>query len=284
MLAKSGDPVRRALFGASLVAVLALVACGSPHRPGTGGDDDSSADALVACVPSVEKCDDGVDNDCDYLTDCEDPECSGVGTCPVCGMVEHPLSQPLALPDGDGAGPPYTSDLYFMGFGPTQTMTAASNIVSVCVNMEHSWIRDLQIELHAPDGKIIVLSRQLGNTGSEVYLGQANDDDDANNPVPGVGADYCWTPAATNLPILDYANANGTMLTVTDAFGFTHNELPPGNYMASDPWSNLYGTPLNGFWKIFVQDKWAIDNGFIFSWSIAFDPTLVQNCSTPPIQ
>ena len=46
----------------------------------------------------------------------------------------------------------------------------------------------------------------------------------------------------------------------------------------------LIGAPLNGDWTIFVQDKWAIDNGFIFKWSINFDPTIVQDCSGPIIQ
>jgi subtilisin-like proprotein convertase family protein len=63
-----------------------------------------------------------------------------------------------------------------------------------------------------------------------------------------------------------------------------HDELPPGNYQVAGDWNSLVGATLNGDWSIFVHDKWAIDNGFIFSWSIAFDPTIVQECSTPPIQ
>ena len=233
-----------------------------------------------------------IDNDCDGLTDCNDPDCSGVGTCPVCGMVQHPLSTPLALPDGDGAGPPYTSKLHFDGFGPTQRFTDPSNIISVCVTMEHSWIRDLQIELHSPPGlgggppKVLTLSKQLGNScpgtaGSvcEVYLGQANDSDDAENPIPGVGAEYCWKPAATNPPMLQYANMGMTMLSFNGVA-----ELPPGDYQAIDPWSALNDAPLNGDWEFWIQDRWAIDNGFIFKWSIAFDPALVVDCSGPVIQ
>jgi len=272
-------------------AATSFIACGpGPRsRPGTGGDDDSTVDS-GPCTPAAEgdvaTCSDGIDNDCDGLADCNDPNCSGVGTCPVCGMVEHPLAQPLALPDGAGAGPPYTSSLHFTGFGATQQFTAVSNIQKVCVNMEHSWIRDLQIELHAPDGKIVILSKQEGNqcpttanAACEVYLGQANDSDDAENPVPGVGADYCWTPTATNPAMLPYADMGMSMLTFNGV-----DELPPGDYGAQDPWTNFVGAPLNGDWTIFVQDKWAIDNGYIFSWSIAFDPTLVQDCSGPIIQ
>ena len=277
-----------------LMSIL-VVACGTPKRTGFG---DDGVDAPGACtVPKPEICNDNIDNDCDGVADCSDPDCSGVGTCPICGMAQHPLGSPLALPDGDGAGPPYTSPLHFDGFGPGQTFMQSSNILSVCVNMEHSWIRDLQIELHGPDYATVpthkaVLSLQLGNTGSEVFLGQANDQDSANAPVPGVGADYCWTPTATNPPMRDYANAAMPMLTVTDVSG-THDELPPktattpvgvGEYKASSGFDTLIGAPLNGDWTIFVQDKWGIDNGFIFSWSINFDPTIVQDCSGPIIQ
>ena len=33
-----------------------------------------------------------------------------------------------------------------------------------------------------------------------------------------------------------------------------------------------------------MQDKWGIDNGYIFDWSIAFDPTIVSTCDDPVIQ
>jgi len=33
------------------------------------------------CVPSAEVCNDGIDNDCDNLTDCNDPDCSGSPSC-----------------------------------------------------------------------------------------------------------------------------------------------------------------------------------------------------------
>jgi hypothetical protein len=269
----------------SLAASIALVACGPAGRPRVG-DDDSMVDAGV-CQPKAgaeTTCNDNVDDDCDGKIDCHDPDCSGVGDCPICGMVMHPLGQPLALPDGDGAGPPYTSKLHFDGFGANQTFTGTSNIKSVCVNMEHSWIRDLEIDLLSPDGKTAVLSKQLGNTcpgtgACEVYLGQANDADSANMPVPGVGAQYCWTPTAMNPAMLDYANMGMTMLMFNGA-----SELPPGDYKPSGSFDTLIGSPLNGDWQIFVQDKWGADNGYIFEWSISFDPLIVQNCDDPVIQ
>ena len=65
----------------------------------------------------------------------------------------------------------------------------------------------------------------------------------------------------------------------TDAY-----TLPPGNYAAAGQFSDLLGATLNGNWSIQVTDEWPIDNGYIFSWTIAFDPTILTNCSTPPIQ
>jgi hypothetical protein len=267
--------------------VTPLLACGPGARNRTG-PDNTTVDA-AACVPQAEgdvaTCSDGIDNDCDGLTDCSDPNCSGIGTCPVCGMIQHPEPQPFALPDGAGAGPPYTNKLNFTGFASTQTFSAVSNIQKVCITMEHSWMRDLQMELHSPDGKVVTLSKQEGNTcpsppaECEVYLGEANDSDTAENPVPGTGEEYCWTPTATNIPILPYADAGMPMLKYNDV-----DELPPGDYQAQDPWTNFIGAPLNGDWEIFIQDKWAIDNGYVFSWSIAFDPSLVQNCTGPVIE
>jgi subtilisin-like proprotein convertase family protein len=84
--------------------------------------------------------------------------------------------------------------------------------------------------------------------------------------------------------MLDYANSGGMMASVMSCLGFDTDELPPDNYQASGKWTSLVGATLNGDWEIRVADLWPIDNGYIFSWSIAFDPTIVQDCSGPPIQ
>ena len=41
----------------------------------------------ATCVPSAEVCNDTVDNDCDGLVDCADPNCSGSPSCPTCSPI-----------------------------------------------------------------------------------------------------------------------------------------------------------------------------------------------------
>jgi hypothetical protein len=281
-----------------------LVACG----PGGRGDDDGAGDdtsggtdapppdTAAGCVPSAEMCGDLVDNDCDLRVDCGDPDCSGVGACPVCGSVENPEGQPLALPDGIGQSTAcstnaqctdpllpncvhkechasYTSTLDFIGFPQGAVLEDVTKLLSVCAKMEHSWVRDLQMDLITPDGRVITLHKFVDRTGGEIYLGQANDGDTASNPVPGTGYNYCWKPGAAAI-----------MLDAPTMTMGTHKYLPAGDYLSVSPWASMTGTPLNGQWTIRVTDLWPVDNGFMFEWSIAFDPTLVSDCSGPIIQ
>ncbi|MCA9605899.1 MAG: hypothetical protein KC619_09915 [Myxococcales bacterium] len=285
---------------------------------GFGGGDGGGGTVFYdggTCVPSTEgtpeTCSDGLDNNCNFRYDCSDPACSGVGSCPICGTVDTPLGSPLALPDGVGditcssdadcpgtqhcftidglLGPSmecresYRSTLNFIGFGGA-TFDSVSDITSLCVTMEHSWIRDLEITLEAPNGAQVRLQRFLGQEGGEIYLGQADDCDDDGAPSPGTGARYCWTPTATRPAMLDYANGGGAMDSAATCTGFgTADMMPPGDYAAADPWTNLLGAPLNGTWTLSVTDLWPIDNGYIFDWSISFNPTTVEDCSSPLI-
>jgi len=165
----------------------------------------------------------------------------------------------LALPDGTGTA--YETVLKFSNFSPGQVLNDINDLRGICVNMEHTWLRDLEIEIACPNGQSIILHNFGGRAGAEVFLGEPIDFD-GTNPTPGKGFDYCWTMDAKNGTWLEYANAN------------TPRTLPAGDYKPFESFDGLKGCPLNGEWKIRVQDLWAIDNGFIFSWGIDFDPSL----------
>ena len=176
-------------------------------------------------------------------------------------------SDSLPLPDGTGAS--YQTSIYFSAFAPGQVLTNIADLLSIGVNMEHSYLRDLEISLTCPDGTNVTLHNFAGQTGGEVFLGEPFEADEGfNPPIPGLGFDYFWTNDATNGTWIQYANAN------------TPQTLPPGNYNSFDPLTDLLGCPLNGEWTITVQDLWAVDNGYIFSWSVEFDPSLYPALET----
>jgi gliding motility-associated-like protein len=185
-------------------------------------------------------------------------------------------SDSLALPDGDGNT--YTTSVRFTQFASTQTMKSANDIKKICINLEHSWARDMEISIKCPSGKKAVLHNHAGERGGEVILGTPYELDDDSNPVvpkPGLGEMYCWTPSATNPTWIDYANKY---------FGIapagTRNHLPPGDYQSYQKFSNLIGCPLNGDWQLTVRDLWSEDNGYIFSWGIQFDRSLYPKVET----
>ncbi len=170
-------------------------------------------------------------------------------------------SDSLALPDGDGAS--YVSTIFYNEFLDGQKLDNPADLKSIFVNMEHSWMRDLEISIECPNGQKAILVHHPGNTGGEVFLGEPNELDEAlPEPVPGIGYDYSWSSDATNPNWIDYTNAN------------LPSTLPAGNYQPYEPFTQLVGCPLNGDWKIEVTDLWASDNGFIFAWGLEFDESI----------
>lgn len=174
-------------------------------------------------------------------------------------------SDSLPLPDGTGAT--YSTSIMFSAFSPGQILTNINDLLGICVNMEHSWMHDLQIELTCPSGTTVVLQDQVFLGG--VFLGEPNEADEGMDPpLQGVGYDYCWTPNATNGNWTQYWQATGV------------GTMPEGDYNSFQSLDVLLGCPLNGEWTLTVQDLWAIDNGWIFEWSIGFDPSLYPNIET----
>jgi hypothetical protein len=295
----------------SLAVLLILaVACGPSARSSPGDDDDNgNSDGG------------GGSSTADCATDCSNPACSGIDGCPVCGMVDQPQGSGIELPDtnagnmnpscttsadcpsmypncvqselGGYCAQSYDDTLNFIGFGSGQTLTDTSKLISVCATMEHSYYADLQIELVSPDGKIAHLRKFAGRTIGEFFLGHANDCDEGM-PSPGVGYKYCWTATAATT-MLNSSNTacaapggceqwDGQPINTCEQ-GETHQVIPAGNYLTDDgSFSQLQGAQLNGDWTFRITDLWEIDNGFIFDWTIQFDPSLISDCGNPIIQ
>ncbi len=176
---------------------------------------------------------------------------------------EGVLSDTLALPDGDGIS--YSTSIRFTEFSPGQILTDINDFLGVCMLMEHSYMYDLDVELTCPDGTTVVMQDQSLGTGGEIFLGIPNETDDfmaSNPPLQGTGFEYCFRPNATNGTWTAFEMSN------------TVSTLPAGDYNSLNSFDAFLGCPLNGEWTLTITDELAIDNGWIFEWSIGFEQDL----------
>ncbi len=176
----------------------------------------------------------------------------------------------------DNVGTIYETQIVIESFAPGQVVTSANDFLSVCANLEHSYLGDLDITLICPNGQTMTILNYPSGGGS-TFLGEPVDDD--NQPlVMGVTYQYCWTPNPT---YGTFANeANSYFYTYTDVLGNTysnHPYLPPGDYAPEGSFNDLVGCPLNGTWTIQIIDNLGSDNGFVAGWGITFDPSLLPD-------
>ncbi|MBN2683245.1 MAG: PKD domain-containing protein [Bacteroidales bacterium] len=170
--------------------------------------------------------------------------------------IPSPYSEETFLPDN--ASGFYQTGIEFEIFDPGQTLTNVNEILDVCINMEHSYLGDLTIQLICPSGQsvnFIVFPNGMGG----MHLGEPIDLD--GNLNPGIGYEYCFSPTSTSGTL-----AENYLPWITT--------LPAGTYEAVSPWTNLLGCPLNGDWQIYIYDNLPSDNGYIFEWMINFDPAI----------
>ena len=159
----------------------------------------------------------------------------------------------------------FTSEILVAGFLSDQEVTQESDLLDLFINFEHSYMGDLEVTFLCPNGQSLLVH---SNQGAGTFLGEPVDDDGTPN-AEGVGYDYYWAPDAT-------------LGTWGEESGGT---LASGVYSSESPWSNLIGCPLNGMWSVEICDNLFSDNGFIFDWSLTFDPSLYPDDSsfTPSI-
>lgn len=189
------------------------------------------------------------------------------------GIPDANFGDGVFLPDD--VGTPFSSSLNFQQFDPGQTVTDVSNIQSICVDMEHTYMGDLVLQVICPNGQTMIFHQQ---GGGYTYLGAPNDFDTNIDPVVGECWHYCWSPTATDGTWVDNS-VFGTNNT-TSAGTPPSQSLNPGTYEPVQPFSNLIGCPLNGEWTYQSTDLWGADNGFICSWEINFDPAIIPDVTT----
>ncbi|MDM1406481.1 T9SS type B sorting domain-containing protein [Myroides sp. DF42-4-2] len=187
---------------------------------------------------------------------------------------EEPESNPIALPDGTGEL--FYSDILFNQFCASAEIESLDDILSICIDIEHTYLGDLDIILIAPNGaQVYLLDRDSPETGgdarSNVLLGDPSNRS-AQEPF-GSPLTYCFSQTA--LKTLRGAPEQPTTGSTTR---FT-NTKSPGTYLPAqrqtgrpaNTLNNLIGAPLNGKWSVRIEDRLGVDEGFFFGWSIKFN-------------
>ncbi len=210
--------------------------------------------------------------------------------------ISKVLADTTFLPDGSGDS--YTSEITFNNFLPNQKLTSVSDLESICLNMEHSYIGDLDIAIECPNAQrmdILIgdsLTQYVFNSGNfhivEAILGEpvATNlpvDDNTSDTDKGIGYDYCFSQNSTNgllyhtanvYDITPYTDPKGN---ISDGSDGPIYQVASNDYDIDGNWTDLIGCPLNGEWKIVVTDNLSKDNGWLFSWGIKFNPLLLSD-------
>ncbi len=132
-------------------------------------------------------------------------------------------------------GNPLQSSIVISYINPGILTNAMTQIVSVCVNIDHNYDADIELRLEAPNGALLELSTDNGGGGDNY-------------------TNTCFTPSAIT-PI------------TAGAAPFTGDFQPEGN------WADLDGTNINGTWTLLVADDLTGFSGTFLDWSITFVST-----------
>lgn len=178
----------------------------NPHGDGYGWISyryvNEYGSGRVSSLPEIDRvaeiCGDGVDNDGNFATDCDDDAC---GADPICAGsseiidIELPAGG-LAIPDNDAEGVTATFDV---------TDGGAISAMTLTVDITHTYRGDLSVRLVHPDGTVA----QLQSNGS---------DGDDNLQRAYVVEDFLGKDAAGTyrLIVADHASIDtGTLNTAT---------------------------------------------------------------------
>ncbi|WP_405572720.1 PKD domain-containing protein [Winogradskyella sp. Asnod2-B02-A] len=184
-----------------------------------------------------------------------------------------PESELTFLPDGSGAA--YSTSINVTCFDSAQVLTDVSQIESICLNMEHSYLGDLDIEIISPNGQVVRLHDQGGGSANlGIPWATGGVDGNSFDVTPGNGFDYCFVPNGGFPTLVDGVQLGGVFPTGDGPNTYVDSFVPEGNYSSVNPLEGLLGSPLNGNWTIHIVDNLAQDNGYVFSWELNFDSSL----------
>lgn len=192
---------------------------------------------------------------------------------------QNVIADTTFLPDGSGVS--YSTTIENNIFPIGSTITSISDIESICANMEHSYMGDLDMKIECPNGQTMQIFNQGGGgtvLGEPVAAGLPVDSE-SSVITPGIGYDYCWSASSTNGDIHENTNWE-TIADYVDPVGNESSnvkQLMEGTYEVTGEWEDLIGCPLNGPWTIHITDHLGSDNGYIFSWQLNYDESVIPD-------
>jgi len=175
----------------------------------------------------------------------------------------------------DDLGFDFNSSLVFDFFEPGATLDDCNDLEEIFINMEHSYLGDLDMSISCPDGTSVTL-HNFGSGGGGTFLGEAVDPGNG----PGVGYDYGWSPTSTLGFLYQAANQSNVAYVNNVGANVNANIVDPGIYQSQEDLCSLVGCPMNGTWTFTVTDNLGIDDGYIFYWGINFNPNLFPGVTT----
>ena len=203
------------------------------------------------------------------------PEVCPNGEAELVGVVNPPPEWTMTIQevnyeqhcfDDDHIDEEQLSCFTYAEFAPGQVIQQATDIESIGMQMEHSYMGDLDIYLQCPNGQRITLFTQACSGG---FFGEAVDTDtqgvNSCNDGPqyvGVGYDYYWT-AGNNRGLMS-ANCPGSS-----------RPLPAGDYQPVGSFNDLVGCPINGEWCVIFVDNLGVDDGTVFRTELHFADHLI---------
>jgi gliding motility-associated-like protein len=156
-----------------------------------------------------------------------------------------------------------SSTLRLSGFGEDRKITSAEDFASLCLEIEHSFIGDLDMWLECPEGLRLDLLRYAPtdpNTAGKQRFGFG----DRDNTGPEEAETYCWAPGAERT-VDEQASTMDDSGNRPPILPFDREYQPLG-----DGFADLIGCSLNGPWTLYVRDRSPSDDGTVYTFDLSF--------------
>ena len=128
----------------------------------------------------------------------------------------------IYLPDGSGVS--YETTVNIQAFDAEASLDD-DDFEEICIEIEHSYLGDLQLELTSPNGSTVIL-HSYGSGGTSTWLGNALDNDATE--TPGECWEYCWS---TNPEFGTFGNSlTNTILAPNGSGNGSGSYSPEGNF------------------------------------------------------